>query len=96
MLSPYLCFISFIYLDLYILGDDTTTGLGSFMQNKHLCVLIHISNNGKVGIVKHVFGPSVMFLLNISRRCFFVAPFLPFLCHGLLLSYCLVDFLQAG
>ena len=22
LLSPYLCFISFIYLDLYVLGDD--------------------------------------------------------------------------
>ena len=22
MLSPYLCFISFLYLDLYVLGDD--------------------------------------------------------------------------
>ena len=22
LLSPYLCFISFLYLDLYILGDD--------------------------------------------------------------------------
>ena len=22
MLSPYLCFISFFYLDLYVLGDD--------------------------------------------------------------------------
>ena len=23
LLSPYLCFISFLYLDLYVLGDDT-------------------------------------------------------------------------
>ena len=23
-LSPYLCFISFLYLDLYLLGDDTS------------------------------------------------------------------------
>ena len=22
LLSPYLCFISFLYLDLYVLGDD--------------------------------------------------------------------------
>ena len=54
MLSPYLCFISFIYLDLYVLADDTSISLGSFMQTKHLCVLIHISNNGKVGSVKLV------------------------------------------
>ena len=24
LLSPYLCFISFLYLDLYVLGDDAT------------------------------------------------------------------------
>ena len=23
LLTPYLCFIAFIYLDLYVLGDDT-------------------------------------------------------------------------
>ena len=23
LLGPYLCFISFLYLDLYVLGDDT-------------------------------------------------------------------------
>ena len=40
-LSPCLCFI-FLYLDLYVLGDDAWISLGSFMQTKHLCVLIHI------------------------------------------------------
>ena len=25
LLSPYLCFISFLYLDLYVLGDDVLT-----------------------------------------------------------------------
>ena len=40
--SLYLCFISFLYLDLYVLGDDSLTSKGSFMQTKHLCVLIHI------------------------------------------------------
>ena len=42
LLSPYLCFISFLYLDLYVLGDDALISYGSFMQNNHLCVLIHI------------------------------------------------------
>ena len=31
-----------IYLDLYVLGDDALISKGSFMQTKHLCVLIHI------------------------------------------------------
>ena len=39
LLSPYLCFISLLYLDLYVLGDDA---LISFMQTKYLYVLIHI------------------------------------------------------
>ena len=38
----YLCFISFLYLDLYVLGDDALISYGSFMQTKHLCVLVHI------------------------------------------------------
>ena len=42
LLSPYLCFISLLYLDLYVLGDDALISLGSFMQTKYLCVLIHI------------------------------------------------------
>ena len=31
----------FLYLDLYVLGDDALISYGSFMQTKHLCVLIH-------------------------------------------------------
>ena len=42
LLSPYLGFISLLYLDLYVLGDDALISLGSFMQTKYLCVLIHI------------------------------------------------------
>ena len=42
LFSPYLCFISFLYLDLYVLGDDALISKGSFVQTKHLCVLIHI------------------------------------------------------
>ena len=42
LLSPYLCFISFLYLEFYVLIDDALICEGSFMQTKHLCVLIHI------------------------------------------------------
>ena len=42
LLSPYPCFISLLYLDLYVLGDDGLISLGSFMQTKYLYVLIHI------------------------------------------------------
>ena len=46
LLSPYLCFISFLYLDLYVLGDDALRSYGSFIQTKHLCALIHIWTKG--------------------------------------------------
>ena len=42
LLSTYPCFISLLNLDLYVLGDDALISLGSFMQTKYLCVLIHI------------------------------------------------------
>ena len=42
LLSPYLCFFSLLYLDLYVLGDDALISKGSYMQTKYLCVLIHI------------------------------------------------------
>ena len=54
LLSHYLCFISFLNLDLYVLGDDAWISQGSFMQTKHLCVLIHICTKGGVGAVKPV------------------------------------------
>ena len=42
LLSPYLCFVSFLYPDLYVFGADALIRYGSFMQTKHLCFLIHI------------------------------------------------------
>ena len=39
LFSPYLCFNSFLYLDLYVLGDDALISKGSFMQANYLCVL---------------------------------------------------------
>ena len=32
LLSPYLCFISFLYLDLYVLGDGALISQEYFMQ----------------------------------------------------------------
>ena len=49
LLSPYSCFISLLYLDLYVLEDDALISYGSFMQTKYLCVLIHIRIKGEVG-----------------------------------------------
>ena len=42
LLSPYLCFIPFLYLDSYVLGDDALISYESFMQTKYLGVFIHI------------------------------------------------------
>ena len=49
LLNPYLCFISFIYFDLYVPGDDALISSRSFMQTKHLCFLILILTKGEVG-----------------------------------------------
>ena len=51
---PYLCFISFLYPDSYILEDDTSIRR---MQTKQLCVLIPIRTKGEVGTV-NMFKPS--------------------------------------
>ena len=42
LLSPYLCFISFLYLDLHVIGNDAWISQGSFISTKHLYILIHI------------------------------------------------------
>ena len=36
LFSPYICFISLLYLDLYFLGDDALINKGSFMQTKYI------------------------------------------------------------
>ena len=36
--NPYLCFISLLYLDLYVLGEDVLISEGSFVPTKYLCV----------------------------------------------------------
>ena len=51
LLISLICFIYFLYLDLYVLGDNSWICLGSFMQTKHLCVLIHIYIKDEVSAV---------------------------------------------
>ena len=43
LLSPYPCFISSLYLDLYVLGDDALISKGSFMLTKYLCLDPHLN-----------------------------------------------------
>ena len=49
LLSHCLCFISFLYIDLYVLEDDALISWGSFVWAKYLCVLIPIWVGGGVG-----------------------------------------------
>ena len=62
MLSLYLCFISFSYLDLYLIGDDTLISWGPLMQTRRLFVLKQIRNKGEVGYhITSVGPPAEMF-----------------------------------
>ena len=54
LLSPYLCFISFFYLNWCVQGYDASISLGYIMRTTHLCVLIYIRIKGEVGTIKHV------------------------------------------
>ena len=54
LLIPYLCSVSFLYLDLCVLGDNSWMGWGSFMRAKPLCVLVPIAIKGGVGTVELV------------------------------------------
>ena len=47
-------YVLWLYLDLYVLGDDALISKGSFMQSKYICVLIHIWIKGEVGAPKPV------------------------------------------
>ena len=40
LLNPYLCFIYFLYLDVYALGDDALISMGYFMQTKYLSMCL--------------------------------------------------------
>ena len=85
LLSPYLGFIYFLYLNLYYLVDDASMGWGSLMQTKHIFVLIHYRNNGEVGTL-NIFRPSGNFywlffcgpfcyfnLISVMLSCLFLA-----------------------
>ena len=44
LLSPYLYFISFLYLDLYVLGDESIDKLGVFHANQtSMCLGPHLN-----------------------------------------------------
>ena len=86
-MSPYLCFITFLYLDLYVLGEDALISWGSFMQTKHIFVFIHIWTKGEVGAPLNRFKPSSkIFLLTIPRQCFFCEYFMLILSCFVILS----------
>ena len=90
LLNPYLCIISFLYLDLYGLGDDPCIFWGSFMQITHLFVLIHIRIRVRLD-PQTCLSPPVIFLLTVPRRCFYCGSFFIFIylcfffvCHTVL------------
>ena len=75
----------FLYLDLYVLVDYALISKGSFMQTKHLCVLIHIWTKGDVGAPLNRFkSSSKIFLLTLPRGYFFCGSFMFF--WGLVLA----------
>ena len=43
LLGPYFCFISFLYLDLYVLGDDTLISWGPLANQISMCVDPHLN-----------------------------------------------------
>ena len=70
LLSLYLGFISFLYLHLYFLVDDASMVWGSLTQTKHIFVLIHFRNKGKVGTLKHIQAHQYFFYWLFFRGSF--------------------------
>ena len=58
LLSPFLCFVSLLCLNLYVLGNGVLMSCGSFMRARCLCVLIYIWIGGEVGMLWGLLGPS--------------------------------------
>ena len=54
LLGPCPCFVSLLYLDLYVLGDDALIGWGSFIRAGYLCVLVRVWVGGWVGAIEPV------------------------------------------
>ena len=57
------------YLDLYVLGADSLISQGSYMQTKHLCVLIHIRIKGETRNPEMSLRRPIILLLTIPRLC---------------------------
>ena len=95
LLSPYLCFISFLYLHLYVLGDDALISKESYMQTKHLCVLIYIWTKGEVGAPLNLFKPSSEIFYwplqggtsFVDPLCFFYIVFAMSLCASVYMGF---------
>ena len=66
--------------------------LGSFMQTKHPCVLIHIWPKGEVGALWNRFKPSSkIFVLTVPKRYFFCGSLVLFMscvCHAFAPVHC--------
>ena len=65
ILNPYLCFIAFLYLDMYGLGEDSCIK-GSSMRIIHFFVLIHIRTKDEVG-PSNMFKPSSNMFTDRSK-----------------------------
>ena len=53
LLSPF-CLSSFLYPELYVLGDSSWISKRPFIQTKQLCVLNHTKTKGKAETLKLV------------------------------------------
>ena len=72
LLSPYLCYISFVYIDLYVLGDDKSNKLGIFNANQtYMCLDSHQNQ----GYIKHVEALQWFFCWLVQGSVSFVDPF---------------------
>ena len=89
LLSPYLCFISFLYLDLYVLGDDAWIGWGSFMQAGHLCVFVRVWTGGWGWRRGASLDPQVKYFSDVLRLCFFCGSFVSFVSCVFVMLSCL-------
>ena len=54
LLDSCLSFISFLNLELYVLGVDALVSWVFFTQARHLCVLVRIGNGSEIATIKHV------------------------------------------
>ena len=91
LLGPCICFVSFYYLGLYVLGDNARVGWGSFMRAGHLCVLIHIWARLGVAVIGLVWAFQWNSLADCSRAVLFCGSFVLFVscvCHAFASVHC--------